>query len=108
MNEEELIPFLCLGGLVFMFIILFALLLLGSGPITFRKRTEGANTCLTVTARRNIARLCLVTKDNDEEVTFERRRLKKNQSIDFVYPASKSPGRLTVEIEPGNVKVFDI
>ncbi len=108
MTEEEMLPLLCLGALAFLIIILFALMLLGSGPMTYRKRVVGQNTSLTITAKRNIARISLVTKDGEEEVTFERRRVKKGQSIDFVYPASKAPGKLTMEIEPGNVKVYDV
>ena len=108
MNEEEVLPFLCVGGIAFFVIIVISLLIMGSGPMTYRKRMEGQNTCLTVSAKRNLARVCLVAKVGEEDVTFERRRLKKGQSIDFVYPASKTVSRLMIEVEPGNVKNFDV
>jgi hypothetical protein len=108
MTDEEMLPLLCLGGLILMIAIVIALLLLGSGAFTYRKRTEGQNTVLRVTARRNIARICLVVKVGNEDVTFERKRIKKGQSVDFAYPATKNPGKLTVEVESGNARVVEV
>ena len=108
MSDEDLLPFACLGGLLLLFVIIFAVLALGSGAFTYRKRSEGQNTCLSVTARRNIARICLVVNVGGEEVTFERKRIRKGQSVDFAYPATKNPGKLTVEVESGNVRVVEV
>ena len=108
MSDEDLIPLACFGGLLLLLIILFALLALGSGSFTYRKRSEGQNTSLSVTARRNIARICLVVNVGGEDVTFERKRIRKGQSVDFVYPATKNPGKLTVEVESGNVRVVEV
>ena len=108
MSDMDLLPIVCFGGLLLLIVILVALLALGSGAFSYRKRSEGHNTCLSITARRNIARVCLIVKIGNDDITFERRRIRKGQSVDFVYPATKNPGKLTVEVEPGNVRTVEV
>ncbi len=108
MTEEEMLAYLCIGGIAFLVIVVLSLLVLGSGPFTYRKRVEGQNTCLTVTAKRNLSRISLLAKVGDDEITFERKRIRKGQSVDFAYPVTKNPGRLTVEVEPGHSRVVEI
>ncbi len=108
MSDMDMLPIVCFGGLLLVLVILFAMLALGSGAFTYRKRSEGPNTCLSVTARRNLARVCLVVRIGNDDITFERKRIRKGQSVDFAYPATKNPGKLTVEVESGNVRSVEV
>jgi hypothetical protein len=108
MNEDEVLTGVCVGAVALVLIIIVSLVLLGSGPFTYRKRSEGGNTCLTVTAKRNLDHISVVAKAGEEEIMFERKRIRKGQSVEFVYPSSKDPARLTVEVESGHARVVEV
>lgn len=108
MNEEEVVTAVCAGALLLALLLVIILMLLGSNNFTYRKRSEGGNTCLTVTARKNLNRVLVVAATGSDVITFERKRIRRGQSIDFIYPASKKPAKLTVEAESGSVRVVEV
>jgi hypothetical protein len=109
MNDDEMLSAGCAGALIIVALLVIVLILKGIRPFTYQKKTDGGTTMLTVTAKRNLNRVSVLAKfGSNESVTFERRRIRKGQGVEFVYPASKAPARLTVEVESGYVRVFDV
>jgi hypothetical protein len=108
MSDEELMTALCAGTLIIMVLIILALMFIGSKNFTYRKKTDQGTTCLTVTAKKNLNRILVVAAVGSEDISFERKRIRKGQSVDFVYPASKKPAKLTVEAESGNARVVEV
>jgi uncharacterized protein (UPF0333 family) len=108
MTEDEILAGVCVGALALLIIIVLALMAIGSTPFTYRKKSEGGNTTLTVTANRNLSHITVVAKLGNEDIMFERKRIRKGQSVDFVYPSSKVPAKLKVEVESGNVRTAEV
>ncbi|MEW6721948.1 MAG: hypothetical protein AB1324_01660 [Candidatus Micrarchaeota archaeon] len=98
---EDLVAILCGGALLIVFAVLLLLGLRALKPYAYRRRSEGTNTCLTITAKRNLHKVTVTASFGGEEMTFERARVRKGQSVDFVFPSSDKKAKLVVEIEPG-------
>jgi hypothetical protein len=101
MTDDELLVAGCAGLLILGAVIALVFVILNLRAFSYSKRKEGGNTCLTVRAKRNLARVCVVARFGDEEITFERKRIRKGQSVDFVFPSSDKKAKLTVEAEVG-------
>lgn len=99
------LSFSCVGALLLVIVII---VLLTSKPFKYEKRQEGDNTCLTITAMRTIDRVVIVVTENKEKMTFERKRIKKGQKIDFVFPTPKKPIKVIVEMGDNNQRVFEV
>ncbi len=108
MTEEDLLPLICAGSLILIAVAIIAFIALGMKPFSYSKRKEGQNTCLTITARRNLAKASVVARFGTEEVRFERKRIRKDQSVDFVFPASDKKAKLIVEVDPGNEQTLEV
>ena len=108
MTEEELFLNACGGVLIIILAAVLALIAFGSRPFTYRKRVEGANTTLTVTARKNITRISLMVNVGGEDVAFERRRVRADQEVEFAYPTSPDRASLTIELESGRAATFRV
>jgi hypothetical protein len=104
MNVTEI----CAGALILLSLAIVVYLLFGRRPFTYSKRAGEKNTDLAITARRNIRKVSLTVKAENEDMTFERGRIKKGQTVDFVYPSSKERAKLTVEDESGKKKAYEI
>lgn len=98
---------LCIGGSV-LAVIVIVIILLSRRPFSYSKRIEGTNTSLTIKAKRNLEKVTVVARFGNEEVNFERKRIKKGQRIDFVYPSSKKSAKVIVEEESGNVQASEV
>lgn len=105
---DDILALVCAGGLILAVLIAVLLLIFGLRPFTYSKRKEGSNTCLTITAKRDLARVTVFARFGSEAIKFERKRIRKGQSIDFVFPASKKKTKLVVETEKGKEKAFEI
>jgi hypothetical protein len=105
---EDLLPMICAGVLILLALAVVFFLVSNLKPFAYEKRKEGTNTCLTLTAKHNLNRASVTASFDSEEITFERRRIRKGQSVDFVYPASQKPAKLTVEVESGNVRTVEV
>lgn len=98
---EDLILPACAGIAVLVIVAGAAYVLLNRSPVSCRRRREGQNTCLTISAKRNIERIRIVASFDGEEVPFERKRIRKGQTVDFVFPFSESKVRISVSDESG-------
>jgi hypothetical protein len=106
--EDDFLTLGCAGALLVVALIILVLVILGLRPYTIRKKKEGSNTCLTIRAKRNLAKVTVVARLGDEEVTFERKRIRKGQSVDFVFPSSDKKAKLIVEVESGNARTAEV
>lgn len=106
--EEDLLPTICAGALILLALAVVVFLALNLKPFTYEKRKEGNNTCLSVTAKRNLNKVSVTASAGGEDITFERRRIRKGQRVDFVYPQSQKPAKLIVEVESGHVQAVEV
>ncbi|NYZ74092.1 hypothetical protein H0O00_03040 [Candidatus Micrarchaeota archaeon] len=105
---EDILPIACAGSLILLVLALVLYFFINLNPFSYDKRKEGVNTCLTITAKHNLNKVTVTANVDGDDVTFERRRIRKGQSVDFVYPLSPKPAKLTVEVESGNVRALEV
>ena len=108
MSEDDILIMGCAGILILIVAGIIAFVILGLKAFSYEKRKEGSNTCLTVTAKRNLTKVTVQASFGNEEISFERKRIRKGQSVDFVYPSSDKPARLIVESETGRPHAVDV
>ena len=89
------------GAAVAVVLLAVALILMRRRAFKVSRRIEGQNTCITLHARGNLERISLVAGVNGEDMAFERRRVRKGQSIEFIFPTSEKKARITVVLESG-------
>jgi hypothetical protein len=106
--NDDILAFGCAGALILLIIVVVVFLIFGRRPFSYHKRKEGSNTCLTITAKRNLAKVSVFARFGGEAIKFERKRIRKGQSVDFVFPASKKKTKLVVESEKGKERAFEI
>lgn len=88
-------------GAVALILALLAFILLNLRAFSLTRRLEGQNTCIILKAKRNLEKVTLVAGVNGEDMAFERRRVRKGQSVEFVFPSSEKKARVTVVLESG-------
>lgn len=108
MISNEVLNALCVGAFLLILLAIVIVIILTLKPFKYEKKDEGGNTCLTITAMRQIDKIIIVVTNNKEKMTFERKRIKKGQRIDFVFPTSKKPIKLIVEVDNNYQRVFDV
>ncbi len=108
MNVENVMTFACAAFAILVLIAGAVVFLLTRSAIGYSKRTDANNTSLSITAKRNLDRITVLARFNNEEMAFERKRIRKGQTIDFVYPATKQKAKLTLVGESGNVQVLEV
>jgi hypothetical protein len=106
MNEDTII--VCAGGAVLVLLLLLLLFIIINKPFKYRKRMSEKNTTLTIEANKNLFKVTVIAKFAGESVRFERKRIRKGQSIEFTYPISKTPAELIIEVEAGKQKVYEV
>lgn len=108
MSEDDILVMGCAGILVLLAVGLIAFVILGLKAFSYEKRKEGGNTCLTVRAKRNLAKVTVHATFGNDDILFERKRIRKGQSVDFVYPSSEKPAKLVVEMESGSSQSVEV
>ncbi len=99
---------ICAGAIILVCLVLIAYLLFGLKPFKHSKKVGKNNTTLTITAKRNLYKVSVIAKFGREKIKFERKRIRKDQTVDFVYPSSGEPAKLIVEVESGKQRVFEV
>ena len=102
------VAYLCAGTVILLCLLAIVYLILGTKPFKYKKKTYGNSTSLTVTANRDLFSISVVASFDKETITFHRKRIRKGQSVEFVYPHSSQPAKLTVEVESGRARVFEV
>jgi len=108
MTDEDTLSLVCAGVLLIAAIAAMIYLVSSLKAFTYSKKKEGGNISLTVKAKRNLNRVSVVAWSEDGDVDFERRRIRKGQSIDFVYPYSDKKAKLVIEAESGNAQILEV
>ncbi len=94
--------------IVFAVLVILILLFLFNRPYSCNRKVSGENTVFTLDAKKDIAKVEVTGKFGKESIKFQRKDIKKGEKIEFVYPASTEPAAVTVEIEEGNPKTFEV
>ncbi len=102
---EVMLAFVIVFAIIFIIILLFFF----NRPYSCNRKVEGDKTVFTLDAKKDIANVDILGKfGRNEKINFQRKDIKKGEKIEFVYPASTEPASVTVEIEKGNSKTFEI
>ncbi len=101
---EIILAFVVILSLLIIIILLFLL----NRPYSCSRRVKGEETVFTLEAKKDIAGVEVVGKFGNEKIKFQRKDIKKGEQIEFVYPASTEPASVTVEIEKGNPRTFEV
>jgi hypothetical protein len=108
MSDDDILVMGCAGILVLIAIGVIAFIILGLKAFSYEKRKEGGNTCLTIRAKRNLAKVSVQASFGNEDILFERKRIRKGQSVDFVFPSSDKPAKLVVETDSGASQTIEV
>ena len=95
---------ICVGSSILLIVLVIIFLILRSRPFTARKTKGEHDTTLTIMANKNIHRIIVMGGD----ITFERAKIKKGQTIDFAYPNTGKSTKLIVEVEAGKQKTYEM
>jgi hypothetical protein len=95
---------LCTGAGIVIILILILYFLFLSRPFKHWKKTSKDKTTIIVEAKRNLAKVSVKTWD----FTLERKRVRKGQTVEFDFPASKKPVKLIVEVGSGRVETVEL
>jgi len=104
MNNVEI----CIAAFVILLILIIVIVILRNRPFKYRKRNHGQSTTLTIVANKRLHKVNVQAKFGKEEINFERKRIRKGQAIEFTYPISDKPTKITVEVKPGKPRVFEV
>jgi hypothetical protein len=99
---------LCGGALILLALAVIAFVLRNPRAFIYQKRKEGENTIITITARRNLERVSVLARFGGEEVYFERKRIRKGQTVDFSFPSSDNKAKITVDLDSGKHQVSEV
>ena len=100
--------YVCAGSVILLCLMAIAYILLGFRQFSYKKKNMGTQTSLVVAANRDLFRIAVVARFGREEITFERKRIRKGQSVEFVYPRSDQKASLTVEAESGHARAYEV
>ncbi len=106
--DASILIVLCNAGLVIALIAVIVLIALNMKPFKCEKKTEGPNTCLTITAKKNLDRVAVKVWMDSGSKVFERKRIRKGQRVDFVFSTPKKPVELIVEVEGERQRAFEV
>lgn len=98
----------CAGTVVLVCLVAIIYILLGFKQFSYRKKVHGNTTSLIVRANRDLFRVAVAAKFNNEEIKFERRRIRKGQTVEFDYPRSDQKATLTIEVESGHARAYEV
>ncbi|HSB47544.1 MAG TPA: hypothetical protein VLD37_06015 [Candidatus Bilamarchaeum sp.] len=98
---------LACAGILLLLLIAAGIYFLSRRPFRYSRRKEGQNTCLSFNARQNLERITVRAQFDGEEISFERKRVRKGQTVDFVFPYSESRVKISVTDESGHTKEFE-
>ncbi len=105
---EDPLPLICAGSIALILVAAAVILILGRRPFTIQKRRQGDSTLITLSAKRNLNRVIVLARFDGEEVSLERKRVRKGQSVDFSFPYSEKKTRITVEEESGSQRSVEV
>jgi hypothetical protein len=106
--DDQTIQAVCGGSIILLLLAALAIFLMGRRHFTCRKRRAGDSAILTVTARRNLRKIVVLARFDGEDMSFERMRVRKGQSVEFSFPWSDKKTKVTVEAESGSAQAAEV
>ena len=98
----------CAGILILVCLLIAVYFLFLKKPVKFSKTVGERNTTIEVIANQDLDKVSLIASFGGEKIKFERKRVRKGMTVDFVYPSSKDPAKLVVEIGKGKEQAFEL
>jgi len=98
----------CAGILIVVVLLLIVYFLFLKKPVQYSKSVGKRNTTVEVIANRDLNKVSLVARFGGEKIKFERKRVRKGMTVDFVYPSSKEPAMLIIEVDKGKEQTFEL
>ncbi|MBD3210475.1 hypothetical protein GF318_03785 [Candidatus Micrarchaeota archaeon] len=95
---------ICVGAGILIILVVAVYLIFFSKAFEYRKKTFKGTTSLTVYAKKNLKKVSVKADD----ISFERKRIRKGQTVEFDFPSTKKPARLIVEEESGHAQTVDV
>ena len=89
-------------------IIILVLFFVMNRPYSYNRKVKGDETIFTLDAKKPIASIEVLGKFGNEKIKFQRKDIKKDEKIEFVYPASTEPASVTIEMQKGKPKTFEV
>jgi len=90
-------------------IVILVLFFLVNRPYSYNRKVKGEESIFTLDAKKPISSIEVIGKfGKDEEIKFQRKDIQKGEKIEFVYPASTTPASVTIELQKGNAKTFEV
>ncbi len=108
MSDDIAIAGVCVGAFILVLLVVIVIAILRNKPFSYKKKTTDKNTTLTIKANRNLHKVVVEARFGGDSIKFERKRIRKGQTVDFTFPASNKPTKLIVEIESGKPKAFEV
>lgn len=99
---------ICAGAVIVACLVVIFYLLFGARPFSYSKRIGKNNTDLTITAKRDLRKISVIARFGREKIKFERKRIRKGRTVDFVYPSSNERAKLIVEEESGKKRIYEV
>ncbi|MFN7991645.1 MAG: hypothetical protein U0R44_05805 [Candidatus Micrarchaeia archaeon] len=106
--EEDALPLICTGAIVLAALAVAVYIILNMRAFSYERKKEGGNSIITISAKRNLEKVTVLARVEGETMAFERKRVRKGQSIDFSFPYSDKKAKVTVEIESGSAQVVEV
>ena len=94
--------------IIFSLLVIVVLFFIFNRPYSCSRKIKGKETIFTLDAKKDIASVDIVGKFGNEKIKFQRKDIKKGEQIEFVYPASTEPASVTIEMEKGKTKTFEV
>jgi hypothetical protein len=103
----EMYEEICLGLIIIISIILILYFLTRSkGPVSVEKKIVQGNIKLIVKANDELAALEVKgTSEGNDEISFVRRDLKKDEIVEFIFPQTQNPISMVVRDSSGIHKI---
>lgn len=99
---------ICAGVFIIGCVLLLLYFLFFKKPAKFSKTVGQRNTTVEVTANQDLDKVSLIASFGGEKIKFERKRVRKGMTVDFVYPSSKDPVRLMIDLGKGKEQAFEL
>ncbi len=94
--------------ILFSAIVVVILFFVFNRPYSCSRKVKGEETVFTLDAKKPISSIEVVGKFGNEKIKFQRKDIQKGEKIEFVYPASTEPASVTLEMQKGSPKTFEV
>ncbi len=99
---------ICAGAIIIACIAAIAYLLTSTGKVKCERTNKDGKAWIKIIANKEIPKVEIIGKFGKEEIKFERKDIKKGQTIEFSYPQSSEKAKVTLYDEHGKPEVIEL